>query len=61
MPDRPGAWLMATAKRRAIDHLRRNKMLQRKHEEIGRELEIDAGRDAPDLDAALDDQSATIC
>ena len=57
MPDRPGAWLMATAKRRAFDHLRRNKMLERKHEEIGRELEaIDQDADAPELDAALDDQ-----
>src|SRR4029453_6205277 len=37
VPDRPGAWLMATAKRRAFDHLRRNKMLDRKHAEIGRE------------------------
>src|SRR3954452_12549096 len=39
VPDRPGAWLMATAKHRAIDHLRRNKLLQRKHEELGRERE----------------------
>src|SRR5262245_36602780 len=38
VPDRPGAWLMATAKHRAIDHLRRNKRLDRKHEEIGRGL-----------------------
>jgi RNA polymerase sigma-70 factor (ECF subfamily) len=53
IPDNPGAWLMAAAKRRAIDRLRRNKMLQRKHEEIGREIEI--GEEAPDLDAALDD------
>jgi predicted RNA polymerase sigma factor len=35
-PDNPGAWLMATAKRRAIDHSRRNNLLQRKHEELGR-------------------------
>ena len=55
VPDRPGAWLMATAKRRAFDHLRRSKMLKRKHEEIGRELEIDQGSFAPDPDAALDD------
>ena len=34
VPDNPGAWLMATAKHRAIDHLRRSKLLQRKHEEI---------------------------
>ncbi|MEJ0059904.1 MAG: RNA polymerase sigma factor [Terricaulis sp.] len=53
IPDNPGAWLMAAAKRRAIDRLRRNKMLQRKHEEIGREIEI--GEEAPDLEAALDD------
>jgi len=38
IPDNPGAWLMATAKHRALDHFRRNKLLQRKHEEIGREL-----------------------
>jgi RNA polymerase sigma factor (sigma-70 family) len=55
VPDKPGAWLMAAAKHRAIDLLRRNKRLQRKHEEIGQQLE--AGREgaAPDLDAALDD------
>ena len=38
IPDNPGAWLMATAKRRAIDRLRRNQMLDRKHEELGREM-----------------------
>jgi RNA polymerase sigma-70 factor (ECF subfamily) len=55
VPDNPGAWLMAAAKRRAIDQLRRGKMLDRKHEQLGHELE--AGRDAglPDLDAAIDD------
>src|SRR5947209_10968653 len=55
VPDNPGAWLMATAKRRAIDHLRRTKLIERKHAEIGRGL--GSGRDAatPDLDAALDD------
>jgi RNA polymerase sigma factor (sigma-70 family) len=42
VPDNPGAWLMATAKRRAIDELRRNKRLTRKHEELGHELEADA-------------------
>ena len=56
VPDNPGAWLMATAKHRAIDHFRRNKRLERKHEELGRELEAAAGAAAvPDLDAALDD------
>src|ERR1700745_4380289 len=38
VPDNPGAWLMATAKHRAIDHFRRNKLLERKHQELGREL-----------------------
>src|SRR5262249_26564089 len=52
VPDNPGAWLMATAKRRAIDELRRRRMRERKHEQIGRELD---GAPAPDLDAALDD------
>jgi RNA polymerase sigma factor (sigma-70 family) len=40
IPDNPGGWLMATAKHRAIDHLRRNRMLARKHEAIGHELEM---------------------
>jgi RNA polymerase sigma factor (sigma-70 family) len=55
VPERPGAWLMATAKNRAIDRLRRKKLLERKHEELGRELEIGQGEMAPDPDAALDD------
>ncbi len=42
VPDNPGAWLMATAKRRGIDELRRNKRVTRKHEELGHELESDA-------------------
>lgn len=41
VPDQPGAWLMATAKHRAIDRLRRSKLLQRKHEELARELEAE--------------------
>src|ERR1700754_362527 len=53
VPHNPGAWLMATAKHRAIDHVRRNKRLARKHQEIGRTLQSVAS--APDLDAALDD------
>ncbi|RKH11921.1 RNA polymerase sigma factor [Corallococcus sp. CA047B] len=52
VPDNPGAWLMATAKRRAIDELRRRKLLERKHEELGHGLEA---AEVPDLDAALDD------
>jgi len=54
VPDNPGAWLMATAKRRAIDHLRRGKMLDRKHEEIGRELEESQASAGNDVEAALD-------
>src|SRR5437870_5024094 len=53
IPDNPGAWLMATAKHRAIDQLRRRKLAERKHEELGRELEVSQA--APDLDAAIDD------
>ncbi|WP_437285746.1 RNA polymerase sigma factor [Sorangium sp. So ce406] len=55
IPDNPGAWLMATAKRRAIDELRRHKRLERKHEELGHEIEAQRATAAPDLDAALDD------
>ncbi|WP_438023657.1 RNA polymerase sigma factor [Sorangium sp. So ce233] len=55
IPDNPGAWLMATAKRRAIDELRRHKRLERKHEELGHEIEAQRALAAPDLDAALDD------
>jgi RNA polymerase sigma-70 factor (ECF subfamily) len=54
VPDNPGAWLMATAKHRAIDHFRRNKRLERKHEELGRELGAKEMA-VPDLDSALDD------
>jgi RNA polymerase sigma factor (sigma-70 family) len=55
VPDNPGAWLMATAKNRAIDHLRRDTRLERKHEELGWEMESDRAAGEPDLDAALDD------
>ena len=54
VPDNPGAWLMATAKHRAIDHFRRSTRLERKHEEIGRELKA-LEMAMPDLEAALDD------
>ena len=55
VPDNPGAWLMATAKHRAIDGLRRDKLLERKHEVLGAELE--AGRESPEaeLAGAIDD------
>jgi RNA polymerase sigma factor (sigma-70 family) len=54
VPEKPGAWLMATAKHRAIDHFRRNTRLARKHEELGRELGAKEMA-MPDLDSALDD------
>jgi RNA polymerase sigma factor (sigma-70 family) len=55
VPDNPGAWLMATAKHRAIDRLRRQKLLERKHEELARELEAQPETAPPDLDVAIDD------
>src|SRR5688572_4028593 len=56
IPDNPGAWLMATAKNRAIDHMRRNKLLDRKHEELGYQLEITGnGGGAGAIEAAVDD------
>jgi RNA polymerase sigma factor (sigma-70 family) len=54
VPDKPAAWLMATAKHRAIDQLRRRTLLDRKHQELGHELE-NWQESAPDLDAAIDD------
>ena len=53
VPDNPGAWLMAAAKHRAIDHVRRGKLIERKHEELARRLESE--RPAVDPDADLDD------
>jgi len=50
VPDNPGAWLMAVAKHRAIDHLRRRKMLALKHEELGRELEMEQDMAFADVD-----------
>ena len=55
VPDNPGAWLMATAKHRAIDLLRRNTRLERKHEELGRELDAREEIAVADLEAAIDD------
>ena len=54
IPDRPAAWLMATAKHRAIDTMRRRTTAQRKVEELGRDLELDH-ESQPDLDSAIDD------
>ena len=53
VPDRPGAWLMLTGKHRAIDLLRRQQLLERKHEELGREME--RAMEGPDVDAAIDE------
>lgn len=55
VPNNPGAWLMATAKRRAIDLLRRDTMLERKHQQLGSELE-ELQTASPDLDSAIDDE-----
>jgi RNA polymerase sigma-70 factor, ECF subfamily len=60
VPDNPGAWLMATAKNRAIDHFRRRKLLERKHEELGRELKSQqdvamANFDTANLDHDIED------
>lgn len=60
VPDNPGAWLMATAKHRAIDFFRRNKLLERKHEELGRELKTQqemamASFEIPENDTIEDD------
>jgi len=55
VPDNPGAWLMATARHRAIDRVRRDARLARKQEQLGREIEVERQLAEPDLDAALDD------
>ena len=55
VPDNPGAWLMATAKHRAIDLLRRSTTLERKQEELAREIELQLGSAQRDVDAGLDD------
>ncbi len=55
VPDNPGAWLMATAKHRAIDHIRRDRRLQVRHEQLGHALETGADTAEDEVDAALDD------
>jgi RNA polymerase sigma factor (sigma-70 family) len=55
VPENPGAWLMAAAKHRAIDRLRRNQLLERKHQELGRDM-LARELAIPDLTAALDDE-----
>ena len=54
VPEKPGAWLMATAKHRALDHLRRGRMLERKHELIAGDMDEEQ-QDMSDLDSSLDD------
>ena len=54
VPDNPGAWLMTTAKHRALDHLRRNKLLERKHQELSRELDAQHEIAAADFNDAVD-------
>lgn len=56
IPDNPGAWLMATAKHRAIDQLRHRKMQQHKHAEIGRELELRQELAEEDFETAVEDE-----
>ncbi len=55
IPDRPGAWLIGTAKHQAIDYLRRRTRLERKHEQLRRELQIEEEA-APDLEQAVDEE-----
>jgi RNA polymerase sigma-70 factor, ECF subfamily len=55
VPKNPGAWLMATAKHRAIDRLRRSEMAERKHQELGRELQIQQALAGADWDVAIED------
>ncbi|MES2894503.1 MAG: RNA polymerase sigma factor [Pseudomonadota bacterium] len=55
VPNNPGAWLMAAAKRRAIDGFRRNKMLARKHAEIGRDMDDEGAVGVEDIEATMDD------
>src|SRR5690606_21905596 len=55
VPDNPGAWLMATARHRAIDHIRRDRLVERKHVQVGYELEARIESAVPELDAAIDD------
>ena len=55
VPENPGAWLMVTAKNRAIDRLRRDKRLERKREELGHEIEVGQRAAEVNLDAAIDD------
>jgi RNA polymerase sigma factor (sigma-70 family) len=56
VPDNPGAWLMAAAKNRALDHFRRDKLLERKHQELAGEMELEQEIAASDHEAAVIDR-----
>ena len=60
IPDKPAAWLMTTAKHHAIDLIRRNVRLERKQEEIGRELELQQELDIPEIDFDSDDMGDAL-
>ena len=55
VPDNPGAWLMAAAKNRALDHFRHAKLVERKHEELGHEVELRQQMATNDASTGLDD------
>src|SRR5690606_3208046 len=55
LPDNPGAWLMATAKHRAIDHLRRYQMLERKHQQLAWSVESEQEEATSAIDASIED------
>ena len=55
VPDNPGAWLMGTAKHRAVDRMRRAEVHERKKRELGREIEVRGQIENPDLEAEIDD------
>ena len=56
IPDKPGAWLLATAKHRAIDRFRRARLIDRKHAQLAGEQSVFGDAETPDVDAALDDE-----
>src|SRR5690554_4514138 len=56
VPDKPGAWLMTVAKRRAIDRIRRDKLSERKHEELGRQLEMQEDNGMADFERVVSDE-----
>ena len=56
VPDNPGAWLMGTAKHRAVDTMRRRQMAEKKHDQLGRELELDRAAADPDLVSGIDEE-----